>query len=118
MKTHIRGIFLIAALILLKRTESAGQINQDVKYCQISASYSYNNDLYVKNFTLGKGYEKTADSLFEVCKVKYAFDQKHLLFLTDALNFFHTLGWNLVTVYTVPAVNPNLNRYYYILKRE
>jgi hypothetical protein len=118
MKKYIQGIFLITFSILLSRTESAGQINEEVKYCQIYASASYKKDLEVEHFLLGRKYEKTADSLFAVCKTKLAFENKGGLYLTDALNFFYALGWKLVTVYPVLAVNPDFSRYYYVLKRE
>lgn len=118
MNKYIYGFFLTVLAILLNKVDSAGQLNDEVKYCQISASYSYNTDLTAESFSFGKQHEKAADSLFKACKVKYAFERKNNLYLTDALNYFHGLGWKLITVYTVMAENPNLHRYYYVLKRE
>ncbi len=118
MKKCIQRIILITLSILLNQSESAAQINEEVKYCQIAAAYTYNNDLYATGFTFGKQYEKTADSLFAVCKTKYAFKDKNVLYLTDALNYFNSLGWKLVTTFPVTASSLDLNRYYYVLKRE
>jgi hypothetical protein len=82
MKKNTQELLFITVSMLLFQLNSAGQLNEEVKYCQISASYSYNNDLTAESFSFGKQHEKVADSLFKTCKEKYAFEKKNNLYLT------------------------------------
>ena len=121
--------FYISALFLLLGIISYSQ-QQDFEYCQIAAHGDRADDPHVNKFLFGKSHVDYADSLLTAFKEKYVNQARPGLsmrnrhyYVTDALNFMKSLGWELETVYTVPPTRTfngltSNALFFYVLKRK
>lgn len=121
--------YYISALLLLLGIISYSQ-QQDFEYCQIAAHGDRADDPHVNKFLFGKSHVDYADSLLTAFKAKYlnqarpglSMRNRHY-YVTDALNFMKSLGWELETVYTVPPTRTfngltSNALFFYVLKRK
>lgn len=125
----MKALFITAWLLLTISISSFSQ-QPDFEYCQIAAHGDRADDPHVNRFLFGKSHIHYADSLLTAFKEKYinqarpglSMRNKHY-YVTDALNFMKSLGWELETVYTVPPTR-TLNGltsnalFFYVLKRK
>ncbi|HUR12718.1 MAG TPA: hypothetical protein VM012_15185 [Flavitalea sp.] len=107
---------LLFSLFLSQFTFS--QTSDQIKYCQISASSGPDDDAVVEKFLFGFQNQHYADSLMDVFKAQYGIRKRKNLYVTDALNFLSTLGWEFHSVYIVTSHRSVWADYYYVMKRK
>ena len=94
---------------------------QDIKweYCQIAAeSGGIDEDPVVEKFLFGFKNKQYADSLLKAFRDQYDLKKWRHQYVTDAMNFLGTMGWELHTVYSISASRSAFSQYFYVMKRK
>lgn len=92
--------------------------NKNFEYCQIAAEGGLDEDPVVEKFLFGYKHQHYADSLLKAFKQEYQVKRYWNLYVTDAVNFLGSLGWELQTVYTVSPSRSTRTHYFYVMKRK
>ena len=105
------------SLLLLIAFSATSQVN-NLEYCQIAAENGPDEDPVVEKFLFGFKHQQYADSLLKAFRTEKDLKRRQL-YVTDAMNFLGTLGWELHTVYSIsPSRGSSITHYYYVMKRK
>src|SRR5688572_21552784 len=105
-------------LLLLMISHGSYSQADNLEYCQIAAETGVDEDPVVEKFLFGFKNKQYADSLLKAFREQYDLKKRRHLYVTDAMNFLGTMGWELHTVYSISASRSAFSQYFYVMKRK